>query len=243
MPISVSQETVYLTVITRKRQMHHLSKILLTIVIAALPGALLANEVEAKFIKAGLIDINAIDQSIQVDLVNSDQDKNFFEENFYNGLNRAYLRKEIAAKLSKAQSILKNEHPAYSLQILDAARPRSVSRAMYEKMKGTRFEKYVANPTKGSMHNYGIAVDITIVNKYGKKLDMGPSPFYSSHTVIYWNYILKKMGFDLSAEQKKNRNLLKRIMLKAGFHPLAHEWWHFNGMKKTDARNTYSIIE
>ncbi len=209
----------------------------------ALPSALLANEIEAKFIKAGLIDINAIDQSIQVDLVNSDQDKNFFEENFYDGLNKAYLRKEIAVKLSNAQSILKKEQPGYSLQILDAARPRSVSRAMYEKMKGTRFEKYVANPTKGSMHNYGIAVDITIVNKYGKKLDMGPSPFYSSHTVIYWNYILKKMGFDLSAEQQKNRSLLKRMMLKAGFHPLAHEWWHFNGMKKTDARNTYSIIE
>lgn len=223
--------------------MHHLTKLPLVIVCLSLPGVLLANEIEKRFLKAGLIDVNAIDRSIQVDLVNSDQDKNFFEENFYDGLKKAYLRKAIAVKLSKAQSALEKEHPGYSLQVLDAARPRSVSRAMYEKMKGTRFEKYVANPTKGSMHNYGIAVDITIVDESGHKLDMGPSPFYSSHAAIYWNYFLKQMGFGISSEQQQNRDLLKRVMLRAGFHPLAHEWWHFNGMEKANARSMYSIIE
>ena len=153
------------------------------------------------------------------------------------------MRKHVAEKLSKAQKILKKEKPALSLQVLDAARPRSVSRSMYETMKGTKFERYVANPNKGSMHNYGIAVDITIVNQNGEKLDMGPSPFYKSHVAIYWQYFLKKVGFELSSEQKHNRELLKRVMLKAGFYPLSHEWWHLNGMRKSDARNTYSIIE
>jgi D-alanyl-D-alanine dipeptidase len=222
---------------------HYLTKLLLLVVFLSVSGSLLANEIEKKFIKAGLIDVNTIDRSILVDLVNSDRDKNIFEENFYAGLNKAYLRKEIIVKLSKAQSALKMEHSGYSLQVLDAARPRSVSRAMYEKMKDTRFEKYVANPTKGSMHNYGIAVDITIVDESGNKLDMGPSPFYSSHATIYWNYFLKKIGFSLSEEQQSNRDLLRRVMLKAGFRPLAHEWWHFNGMEKDDARSTYSIIE
>jgi zinc D-Ala-D-Ala dipeptidase len=222
---------------------HHLTKLLLAFVCLSLPSVVLANEIEKKFLKAGLIDVSTVDRSIQVDLVNSDRYKNFFKENFYGGLNKAYLRKEIAVMLSKAQSALKNEQPGYSLQVLDAARPRSVSRAMYEKMKGTRFEKYVANPTKGSMHNYGIAVDITIIDESGHKLDMGPSPFYSSHAAIYWNYFLKKMGFGISSEQQQNRDLLKRIMLRAGFHPLTHEWWHFNGMEKADARSMYSIIE
>jgi zinc D-Ala-D-Ala dipeptidase len=222
---------------------HYLAKLLLLVVCLSLSGVLLANEIEKKFIKAGLIDVNTIDKSIRVDLVNSDEEKNFFEVNFYDGLNKAYLRKDIAVKLSKAQSALKSEYSEYSLQVLDAARPRSVSRAMYERMKGTRFEKYVANPTKGSMHNYGIAVDITIVDERGNKLDMGPSPFYSGHATIYWNYFLKKMGFGISDEQQKNRDLLKRVMLNAGFHSLSHEWWHFNGMKKVDARSTYSIIE
>jgi D-alanyl-D-alanine dipeptidase len=114
---------------------------------------------------------------------------------------------------------------------------------MYEKMKGTRFENYVATPAKGSMHNYGIAVDITIVDGQGEKLDMGPSPFYSSHLEISFQYIQKKMGLGISKEQQQNRDLLKRVMVSAGFYPLAHEWWHFNGMKKADARNAYSIIE
>ncbi|MGA1867578.1 MAG: hypothetical protein ACMUJM_03425 [bacterium] len=48
---------------------------------------------------------------------------------------------------------------------------------MYDKMKGTKFEKYVANPKMGSMHNYGIAVDVPIVNRNGKEIDMGFTPF------------------------------------------------------------------
>lgn len=223
--------------------MHHLSKTFILIICLLFSSGVLANDIENKFIKAGLTDVNLIDSSIKVDLVNSDSDKNFFEEDFYGGLNKAYLRKEVAVKLSKAQQMLKKEKPTYSLQVLDAARPRSVSRAMYEKMKGTRFERYVANPNKGSMHNYGIAVDITIVDETGKKLDMGPSPFYSSHAKIYWQYFLKKIGVDISPEKKEKRALLKRVMLKAGFYPLSYEWWHFNGMKKDDARRTYSIIE
>jgi D-alanyl-D-alanine dipeptidase len=114
---------------------------------------------------------------------------------------------------------------------------------MYEKMKGTNFEKYVANPAKGSMHNYGIAVDITIVNNKGEELDMGISPFKKSTARIYWDYMLKKLGRKLTDEQKMNRKLLADTMKQAGFIPLAFEWWHFNGMPKEKVRETYAIIE
>jgi D-alanyl-D-alanine dipeptidase len=220
-----------------------IGKHLFLLILLSVSSASLANKIETTFIQAGLVDIKTIDPTIQVDLVNASPDKNFFNKDFYEGLNKAYLRKNIAIKLSKAQSILKQEHPSYALLVLDAARPRSVSRAMYETMKGTRFEKYVAHPGKGSMHNYGIAVDITLVDNKGQLLDMGPTPFYSSHTKIYWQFFLKKAGMGLSTQQKKNRALLKRVMLQAGFYPLAHEWWHFNGMKKARARKTYAIIE
>ncbi|MES9969033.1 MAG: M15 family metallopeptidase [Candidatus Thiodiazotropha sp.] len=223
--------------------MPHFNKAIFSILCLTLSSALLANDVENRFLQAGLIDVNIIDSSIKVDLVNSDPEKNFFKEDFYHGLNKAYLRKDIAVLLSKAQAILKKEKPSHSLQVLDAARPRSVSRAMYEKMKGTHFERYVANPNKGSMHNYGIAVDITLVDERGNKLDMGPSPFYGSHAKIYWQYFLKKVGMDISATQQQNRDLLRQVMMKAGFYPLSHESWHFNGMRKEDARSTYSIIE
>lgn len=201
-----------------------------------------ANEFEEKFIEEGLIDIHEIDESIKVDLVNSDPDKNFFRENFYNGLNKAYLREEVAKKLSSAQKYLKSQFPEYSIVIMDAARPRSVSQLMYNKMKGTKFEKFVANPQKGSMHNYGIAVDVTIVDVNGDEIDMGFTPFYKSNLSIYWGYAKFKI-LKLSAAQKQNRELLSKVMIEAGFFPLSHEWWHFNGMSKDEARKMYKIIE
>lgn len=209
-----------------------------------IPGAVASeNETEKKFIRAGLVDIKSIDSTIQVDLVNSDPDKNYFRENYYDGLNKAYLRKEVAVKLSNAQKILRQKNPGYSLLILDAARPRSVSRLMYEKMKGTRFEKFVANPARGSMHNYGIAVDLTIVDAAGKEIDMGFTPFRKSTIQLYWAYTKKKLGVELTEKQKENRRLLADTMTSAGFIPLSFEWWHFNGMPKDEARRRYPIIE
>ena len=217
--------------------------ILFLLLFALICSAASANEIERRFLAAGLIDVSSVDPTIQVDLVNSDAKKNFFRENYYSGLKRAYLQKEVAFKLAEAQKILKQKHPTYSLQILDAARPRSVSRAMYEKMKGTRFEKFVANPAKGSMHNYGIAVDITIVNGEGEELDMGITPFKRTTARIYWDYALKKLGKKPSTEQRNNRKILSDTMVQAGFTPLSFEWWHFNGMAKEKARKTYRIIE
>ncbi len=213
------------------------------VVVLWVPSMAMGNPVEDKFIQAGLVDVQSIDQTIKVDLVNSDPQKNFFRENYYNGLSRAYLRKSVALKLSKAQEILKRKHPSYSLQILDAARPRSVSRAMYEKMKGTKFEKYVANPAQGSMHNFGIAVDITIVDGSGQDLDMGISPFKKSKIQLYWQFLKMKLGNNPSKVQTANRKLLSEVMQEAGFLPLSYEWWHFNGMAKDKARQQYRIIE
>jgi len=201
-----------------------------------------ANEVEKRFVKAGLIDIHEVDKTIKVDLVNSDPDKNFFRENYYNGLSKAYLRREVAEKLSSAQKHLKSQFPGYSISIMDAGRPRSVSQLMYEKMKGTKFEKFVANPSKGSMHNYGIAVDVTIVDENGKEIDMGFTPFYKSNLSIYSGYAKLKV-FGLSNTQKQNRKLLATVMKAAGFFPLSYEWWHYNGMPKDEARKRFKIIE
>jgi zinc D-Ala-D-Ala dipeptidase len=127
-----------------------------------------------------LINGQTIDNSIRIKLVNSNKDYSYFRENYYKGLNRAYLQKAVAVKLAGDRRILKSKHANYSLLIMDAARPRSVSRLMYQKMKGTKYERYVANPKKGSMHNYGIAVDITIVDGSGELLDMGFTPFYKN---------------------------------------------------------------
>lgn len=210
-----------------------------------LPGSGWAepHELEKIFIRAGLVDVQTIAPSVRVDLVNADSSKNFFGKDFYKGLGKAYLRQEVALKLKKAQALLSVRHPGYSLLILDAARPRRVSRIMYETMKGTRFERYVANPDKGSMHNYGIAVDITLTDASGKRLDMGYSPFFKTRLQLYGSYAKKKLGFDLTEKQRHNRSVLGQVMTEAGFIPLPFEWWHFNGMPKDQTRKTYRIIE
>ena len=202
-----------------------------------------SNEIEQTFIAAGLVDIHSIDATIRVDLVNSDAKKNYFREDFYGGLARAYLQSDVALRLARAQRFLTSEHPDLSLEILDAARPRRVSQSMYDKMKGTRFEKYVADPARGSMHNYGVAVDLTIVDARGAELDMGFSPFRKSTPAMLWQLARMKMGARLTDAQVRNRRLLSGVMLKAGFLPLAHEWWHFDGLPKDEARKRYAIIE
>lgn len=211
-------------------------------IVLCLSHLIYSSTIEQKFKDAGLKDINSIDSTIEVDLVNSDKRKNFFREDFYRGLQTAYLQKNVIIKLSEAQKILKKIDTSYSLLILDAARPRSVSQKMYDKMKGTKFEKFVAHPSKGSMHNYGIAVDITIT-KNGKEIDMGYSPFRKNTLALYWQFLKKKLGKKLTKKQQDNRDLLSSVMKKAGFYPLSFEWWHFNGMKKSDARKKYKIIE
>ncbi|KDE40907.1 D-alanyl-D-alanine dipeptidase [Nitrincola lacisaponensis] len=222
------------------------SKILLSLVCIFLTFSAKAvsddMSIEKQFIQAGLIDIHSIDPTIQVDLVNSNASNNIFRENFYNGLTRAYLQEEVAHQLSLAQSILKNIHPDYSILIMDAARPRSVSRKMFEKMQGTRFEHYVAHPDSGSMHNYGVAVDVTLVDNLGNRIDMGFIPFYQNRFSVYFGYAYYKK-FGLSDTQKNNRQLLQDIMLQAGFIPLSHEWWHFDGIHKDIARERFNIIE
>ena len=81
--------------------------------------------------------------------------------------------------------------------------------------------KYVANPAKGSIHNRGGAVDITLVDATGKELDMGT-------TFDFFGIEASHNYPNLSEEIKKNRKLLKRIMGKKGFNSFDSEWWHYN---------------
>jgi len=199
--------------------------------------------IEDRFVTTGLVDIKTIDNTIKVDLVNSNKRKNYFRTNFYGDLEKCYLQEEVAIKLRKAQNILKNKHPNYCLLVLDGARPRSVSRAMYNQLEGTPLQRYVANPEYGSMHNYGAAVDVTIVDENGIELDMGIHPFRKNLFQLGVVLVRYKFGEELNEEQEKNRKLLKDTMTVAGFNPIKLEWWHFNGFEKAEIRNRYDIIE
>lgn len=120
-------------------------------------------------------------------------------------------------KLIKANNIVLKQ--GYRIKIWDAYRPLSVQKIMWE---ATPNKNYVANPYRsGSKHNRGAAVDVTLVDKDGKELNM-PTGFDNFTAAASPSYK------GMSQEQRKNLNILSSAMTSAGFTPLSHEWWHFD---------------
>ncbi len=201
-------------------------------------------EFEQILINAGLINIKDIDTSIKVDLKYSTTD-NFLGINMYGDFKECYLQAVVAIKLAKAQKELKDTFPDYSLIVYDAVRPRSIQKLMWDsiKVKEKDRPKYLSNPKYGSLHNFGAAVDVSIVDESGKELDMG-TPFDSFEELAYpvlEKQMLKK-GL-LTNKQVGNRKLLRYVMYKAGFFNIQTEWWHFNSCYRKEAREKYAMIE
>lgn len=141
-------------------------------------------------------------------------DDNFLKQKVYD-CGECFLRKATAQALYKANEDFKKL--GYRIKIFDCYRPLSVQKKMWKILPGTH---YVANPAKGSKHNRGAAVDITLVDAEGKELDMGTAfDFFGKeahHT--YQN---------LPDNVLKNRKLLKEIMDKHNFKSIYSEWWHY----------------
>lgn len=168
---------------------------------------------------------------------------NFTGQNLYGVFNRAYLQKTAAEKLNRAAANLKQAQPKYKLLIFDALRPRSVQYLLWNKVRGTDQQKYVANPQSGSIHNYGFAVDLSIVDESGKELDMGTA--FDDFSALAQPAQEEKFleSGKLTQQQLKNRRLLRKAMEDAGFIQLPLEWWHFDALPKAEVKKNYSIIE
>lgn len=169
---------------------------------------------------------------------------NFTGENLYsNSLSSAYLHADAAKKLRDASDILQSMRPDWSLLIFDALRPRSVQVRMWNHVKGTPQEIYVANPDRGSMHNFGLAVDLTLKDEFGLEVDMG-TPFDSFQELAQPRHEEKFLETgDLTLKQVENRRLLRTVMVEAGFFSIPHEWWHFNAIDFATAKTNYRMIE
>ncbi|MCW4468448.1 M15 family metallopeptidase [Flavobacterium sp. MFBS3-15] len=132
---------------------------------------------------------------------------------------RCFLRPEVAEALDKANEIAKDK--GVRLVIYDCYRPYPFQQVMYDIVNDPR---YVAPPGKGSNHNRGAAVDISLADESGELLDMGGAFDDFSEISHYNSDNVSKIG-------RKNRKLLRNIMKKAGFTPLSSEWWHFDYKK------------
>lgn len=203
----------------------------------------------------GLVDVQSLDKNILVELKYATED-NFVGENMYGSLTTAYLVPHFARKVVEAQRILRERYPEYSLLVYDAARPISVQRRMRRVVEGTPLQIYVADGQKGGRHNYGVAVDLTIVDGEGTPLDMGAGFDHFGREAwvgndndvtlaAYKAYVenLRREGV-ISATAAANRILLLEIMDAVGLRPYVKEWWHFQeriSMPRT--RELYKLLD
>ena len=129
---------------------------------------------DRKMQAAGLVDVLGADSTLRVRLMYSTAD-NFMGRDVYGDLETAYLLPHFAAKVVRAQNLLRRRKPGWRLLVCDAARPISVQRLMYSLVEGTPNQVYVANGARGGRHNYGVAVDVTLLDASGREADMGTS--------------------------------------------------------------------
>jgi D-alanyl-D-alanine dipeptidase len=198
---------------------------------------------EARQLKnAGLVDIRDLDSSIVVHLLYATEN-NFVGEQMYKSLHEAYLQTEAANKLVLAQKYLKQINPEYKLIVYDAARPQWAQEIMWNKVKDTPMRRYVANPKRISMHTYGVAVDVSILDKHNKELDMGTSVDFLGALAEPKNEAIFLDSGQLTPKQVQNRELLRTVMRKAGFRGISNEWWHYEAFTRTEAQKKYVPVK
>lgn len=163
---------------------------------------------------ARLIDIRRVNSKIALDIRYATTN-NFLKRKLY-PVARCVLRGAAARRLSQVQDDLSRN--GLGLKVYDCYRPLSVQKQMWQVMPDSRF---VANPANGSRHNRGAAVDVTLIDRNGKELEM-PTGFDDFTAKAYLNY---NGG---TSQSRNNRQILQNAMKKYGFIPLETEWWHFD---------------
>lgn len=198
---------------------------------------------EQKLLDFGLLDIQTMDSSIAVHLVYSTP-YNFLGKRLYHDISHAFMLPAMAEKLVKAQKLLKSIRPDLSLLIYDAARPLSIQREMWDLVKGTPNSSFVANPANGrGMHNYGAAVDITLMDCTRHPLPMGSEYDYFGAEARIDNETELLSNGRITNRELENRKLLRRVMTESGFTTCVSEWWHFNLMPTARAKNELKVID
>ncbi|WP_263361435.1 M15 family metallopeptidase [Flavobacterium collinsii] len=140
---------------------------------------------------------------------------NFLKAKVYDCAECLLRYKTVKALIAANHDFMKN---GCKIKLFDCYRPLSIQKKMWEIVSNP---EYVADPKKGSIHNKGGAVDITLVNAKGEELEMGTNfDFFG----IQASHNYKKFPVSVRA----NRKYLKSVMIKNGFNSFDSEWWHYN---------------
>ena len=178
---------------------------------------------------------------IAVDLRYATPD-NFVGRDLYSPIDCAWLHRDAAAALESAVAWLAAHRPDHHLLVLDALRPQRVQQQLWDALQGTELLGYIAEPSRGSIHSFGMALDITIVGPDGAELDMGTGfddLSERSHPAL--ELAMLERG-DITEQQVDNRRLLRGAMFQAGFFGINSEWWHFDCGDRVLVRQHYTRV-
>jgi len=202
-------------------------------------------ELDRQLADGGYVDVSTVHPGIIVRQMYA-RDDNFTGRLLYTPelMTRAWLHPDAAKALGRAAEILDSVAPGTRLLVKDAARPMAIQRRMFSAVAGTPKARYVANPAKGGgLHNFGLAVDITLADAEGRELPMGtPVDHLGVEANIDREAELVAKGV-ISENERQNRLLLRSVMRKAGFSTIRTEWWHFNLVPLRVAKAKYRLID
>ena len=103
---------------------------------------------------------------------------------------------------------------------------------------------YVADPKKGSLHNYGVAVDLTLADiQTGEVLDMGTGYDFFGYPAYPDREEQMLQEGRITEQQIANRKILREAMLHAGFIGIGSEWWHFNAFSRKVAEHKFEMVK
>ncbi len=167
---------------------------------------------------------------------------NLLGRDLYSPHDCAWLHAEAAMALDRASQALAACQPELRLCVLDACRPQRVQEAFWAFVEGTPMQAYFAHPGPGSIHSFGMAVDITLVDAAGRELDMG-TPFDDtsehSHPALEARWLAAGV---LQPRQVQHRQWLREAMAAAGWQGITTEWWHYDFGDRTEVRQRYRRI-
>jgi D-alanyl-D-alanine dipeptidase len=167
---------------------------------------------------------------------------NFVGRDLYTPLDCAWLHRDAAAALERAVAWLAERRPDCTLLILDALRPQRVQEQLWLALQGTELLGYIAEPARGSIHSFGMAVDLTVLDAHGRELDMGTAfDDLSERSQPVREKELLARG-QLSVEQISHRQLLRDAMAHAGWQGINSEWWHFDCGDRARVRLAYTRV-
>lgn len=202
-------------------------------------------DIDSKIRLYGLLNLQEIDPTIQADIRYATTN-NFTGIVLYKERFGLYAEAGLASAICRASVNLNKILPGYRIVVFDAARPLNIQKQMFDLVKGTPSEKYIANPYDdfpGGFHNYGMAVDLSICDSNGNLLDMG-TDFDSfselAHVGDERNMLKDKL---ITPDAYANRMLLYSLMGRENLLPHPFEWWHYQLEQNESDKNRHTILD